>query len=78
MMVSIFATPTAFADTIIMADQSSRTRFDKPDDIRWSGEKLTVRRDAKARKSWIKFLLGNVDVSSLETATLTIKNCLCL
>jgi len=73
MMVSIIATPAAFANTIIIiADQSSRTKIQTPDDNATSGDKLTVRRDPKAQKSWIKFLLGNVNVGSLETATLTI------
>ena len=61
------------ADIIIMADVSSRTEgADRADDNRSDSSKLSVRASSNGQKSWIKFDLGGLDVSSLVSATLNI------
>ena len=61
------------------ADESCRTELfdgtnDRTDDNRTDGTKLSVRSDAKAMKSWIKFDLNdlNYDPNNLVSATLRI------
>ena len=66
---------SVFADIIIMADESCRTDIQQPDTNRHDSSKLSVREDEdnlKASKSWIKFDLGDLDVSILDSATVTV------
>ena len=64
--------PTVFAEIIFPASESGRTTIEKPDENNHDSSKLSVRSDAKSAKSWVKFDLGNLDVTSLEAATLTV------
>ena len=67
----LFAQP-AFANIIIMAEQSGRTTVEKPDENNHDSKKLSVRSDAKSAKSWIKFDMNDLDVTNLEEASLTV------
>jgi hypothetical protein len=69
MILGIVSSPAAFADIIIDPAESCRAEGDRPDENRRSSTKLVVK---SFKKSWIKFDLGELDVSSLETATLTV------
>ncbi len=59
-------------DTIIKAVQSSRSTITGPDTNTHDSSKLSVRSDASSNKSWIKFELGDIEASSLKSATLTV------
>jgi hypothetical protein len=72
LILGMVSGPAAFAGTIIPAVQSCRTEIPNADTNRHDTSKLSVRSDDKSAKSWIKFDLGDLDVSSLETATLTL------
>jgi len=72
MIVSIISAPVVYADIIITADQSCRTDIENLDTNRHDSSKLSIRSDARSAKSWIKFDLGDLDVTSLETATFTV------
>ncbi len=72
MILGIVSAPAAFADIIIMADESCRTDVREPDTNNHNSSKLSVRSDEKSAKSWIKFDVSELDVEDLETATLTV------
>ena len=72
MILGIVSGPAVFADIIIMANESCRTDFAKADENNHDSSKLSVRANDKGNKSWIKFDLGELDVSNLETAILTV------
>ncbi len=72
MVLGLIATPTALAQTIIVADQSCRTDVTAADTNNHDSSKLSVRSDNKSAKSWIKFDISGLDVDDLETATLTV------
>ena len=72
MVLSIVSVPSVWADTIIPASQSCRTDILNAATNRHDASKLSVRSDASSAKSWIKFDLGGLDVSTLKTATLTV------
>lgn len=80
MILGIVSTPAGvFADIIIDANESCRASVDttdpadNPDENDHNSSKLSVRTsDEKSSKSWIKFDLGELDVGTLETATLTV------
>ncbi|MBN2129571.1 MAG: DNRLRE domain-containing protein, partial [Sedimentisphaerales bacterium] len=72
MILGIVWVPAVWAETIIPASQSCRTDILNPDANRHDASKLSVRSDASSAKSWIKFDLGDLDVSALGTATLTV------
>jgi hypothetical protein len=72
MALGVVSVPAVLADTIIPASVSCRTDVENPDTNRSDSSKLSVRSDAKSAKSWIKFDLGDLDVSTLKTATLTV------
>ena len=72
MVLGIFSAQTAFANIIIMASQSGRATVEKPDENNHDSSKLSVRSDAKSSKSWIKFDMNDLDVSNLDSATLTV------
>src|SRR4030042_1691254 len=71
-MLSLPSGPAAFADIMIPAVQSCRTDVLNPGANRHDSSKLSIRSDASSAKSWIKFELGDLDVSALEAATLTV------
>ena len=63
--------------SVIYATESARTELhngteSRADDSRDDSNKLSVRGDAKANKSWIKFDISNLDVSSLVSAQLRV------
>jgi hypothetical protein len=76
MILSLFCVPAVFANTIIVANQSCRTRQDIPDENNHDTNKLTIRTTngdpTRTYKSWVKFDLRKLHVSSLGTATLTV------
>jgi hypothetical protein len=72
MVLGLVSVPSVWADTIIPASQSCRTDILNPATNRHDASKLSVRSDASSAKSWIKFDLGGLDVSTLKTATLTV------
>ncbi|MHC4537604.1 MAG: CBM96 family carbohydrate-binding protein, partial [Planctomycetota bacterium] len=72
MIMSIVSAPVAFADIIIMADQSCRTSVLEPDTNNHNSSKLSIRSDEKSAKSWIKFNISQLDVEDLETANLIV------
>jgi hypothetical protein len=64
--------PPVGSATVIEAVQSGRTALATPDTNNSDNNKLSVRSDATAAKSWIKFELGDLDVNNLRAATLTV------
>jgi hypothetical protein len=72
MILGIFTAQTLFADIIIMATESCRTDVREADNNRHDSSKLSVRSDEKSSKSWLKFDIGELDVTNLESATLTL------
>ena len=70
--LSIVSGPAAFANIIIPASESCRTEIQNPAANRHDSSKLSIRSDEKSAKSWIKFDLGDLDVTNLATATLTL------
>ncbi len=60
---------SVFADIIIMADESCRTDHEDPDGNDHDSKKLQVKH---GHKSWIKFDISSLDVSKLDSATLTV------
>ncbi len=72
MIVVMVCVPAVMAETIIPASQSCRTDILNPDTNRHDSSKLSVRSDASSAKSWIKFELGDLDVSALASAILTV------
>jgi hypothetical protein len=72
MILGVVSVPAIAADIIIPASLSCRTDILNPDTNRSDSSKLSVRSDASSAKSWIKFELGDIDVSTLQTATLTV------
>ncbi|MCP4451912.1 MAG: hypothetical protein GY809_10650 [Planctomycetes bacterium] len=71
-ILCIVATSAVFAEIIIPASESCRTDIREPGENKHDSSKLSVRSDEKSAKSWIKFDLGGLDVTSLETAVLTV------
>jgi len=63
---------SAHADIIFNAIESCRTDGARADENRHDSSKLSMRTSSNGWKSWVKFDLGNLDVASLETATLTV------
>jgi hypothetical protein len=72
MMLGIVSAPAAFANVIIMADESCRTDVREPDTNNHDSSKLSIRSDEKSAKSWIKFDVSELDIEDVETATLTV------
>jgi hypothetical protein len=64
--------PPTGSSSVIWANQSGRTALATPDTNVHDNNKLSVRSDATAAKSWIKFDLGDLDVSNLRAASLTV------
>lgn len=65
--------PPIGAEVAIQAFQSCRTENgDNSDALMSDANKLSVRSSAPGAKSWIKFDLAGVDVSTLRSATLTV------
>jgi len=75
-ILSIVSAPVVHANNIIMADQSCRTQQSSPDTNIRDTSSLTMRTTnedpPRTYKSWIKFDISELDVSRLETATLTV------
>ena len=64
---------SALADIIITPVESARTEgADRADDNRHDSKKLTVRASSRGNKSWIKFDLGDLDVSNVLSAWLSV------
>ena len=81
LLAVLVLTPIVRADIVVIATDSCRTELsdgDNGDGIiestvnRADSNKLSVRGDAKAMKSWIKFDLSGIDVSSLTEAYLRV------
>ncbi len=72
MIVGVFSAQTVFADIIIMATESCRTDVRETDNNSHNSSKLSVRSDEKSAKSWVKFDISELDVTNLESATLTV------
>ena len=74
MILGIVSAPAVFADIIINANESCRVDGDPAtrDENRHDSSKLSIRTSSNGWKSWVKFDLGDLDVSNLETATLTV------
>ncbi len=64
--------PAALPETVIAPSQSCRTDIQNLDTNHHDSSKLSIRSDEKSAKSWVKFDLGDLDVSALEVATLTV------
>ena len=76
LFTTVFLSQSVQADIMYAAD-SCRTELhngteSKVDQVRADTSKLSVRGDAKAMKSWVKFDISNLDVSSLVNAQLRI------
>ena len=64
---------SAFADIIVMADQSCRTEGGvRADENRHDSSKLSVRRTSSGNKSWIKFDISELALGELDSAILTV------
>lgn len=68
--------PLVGIEHVIPAEQSCRTSlYETESDVDKNipdSSKLSVRSDYKAKKSWIKFNIGDLDVSKLRSAVLTV------
>ncbi len=75
MVLCIIVVSTASAETIIVANESSRTQQSSPD-TNVSAERLVVRvgggDPTRTYKCWVKFDISGLDVSNLKAATLVI------
>ena len=72
LMLSLVLGSAAWAEVYITASSSCRTDIQNPDTNRSDSSKLSVRSDGSSAKSWIKFDLDGLDVTSLKSATLTV------
>ena len=72
MVLGVIAAPAALAETIVMAVQSCRTDILQPDTNRHDSSKLSIRSDASAAKSWVKFDINELGFGSVGAATLTV------
>ncbi len=72
LMLSLILGSAAWAQVYITASSSCRTEIQNADTNRSDSSKLSVRADEKSAKSWIKFDLDGLDVTSLKSATLTV------
>ena len=76
LMLCIICSSNLYADTLVAVD-SSRTSLNNgstsdADTVKADSNKLSVRGDAKAAKSWIKFDISSLDVSSLTECKLRV------
>lgn len=71
-LVCVLTGPVFAYDIVVPAVQSCRTEILYPTTNRHDSSKLSVRGDNSAAKSWIKFDLTSVDLSTIRDATLRI------
>ncbi len=72
-LVSYLMLGTVMAQTTIMSTLSCRTEGGTNADVnKYDSNKLSVRNTSSGNKSWIKFELGDLDVSKLDSAILTV------